>query len=177
MARFAAGDFVDFVDEDDAHLLGALDGHARDLIHVEEFVFFFLDQIFEGVGDAHLALLFLLAEHAGQHVFQIDVHLLDALVGDDFEAWHLAFAHFDVDHALIEFAFAELGAELFARALRLFALLRGVGFGCVGSRWRRRRQQEVENALFGGLLGAVGNFVELFFADHVDGSFDEIADH
>src|SRR5712692_4341833 len=28
-----------------------------------------------------------------------------------------------------------------------------------------------------GLLGAVGDFVELFLADHVDGSLDEIADH
>ena len=36
---------------------------------------------------------------------------------------------------------------------------------------------KIEHALFGGLFGAVGNFVELFFAHHVDGSFDQIAHH
>ena len=42
---------------------------------------------------------------------------------------------------------------------------------------RRRRQKQIEQALFGGLLGALGDFVELFFADHVDGGFHQIADH
>src|SRR5690348_1293376 len=45
MAGFAAGDFVDFVDEDDAHLLGAFHGHARDHVHVQKLVFFFLNQV------------------------------------------------------------------------------------------------------------------------------------
>ena len=43
--------------------------------------------------------------------------------------------------------------------------------------WRRGRQQQIEQALFGGLLGALGYFVEFFFADHVDAGFDQIADH
>ena len=49
----------------------------------------------------------------------------------------------------------------------------GRGIGGHGRRW----QKQIEQALFGGLLGALGDFVELFFADHVDGCFDQIADH
>ena len=47
----------------------------------------------------------------------------------------------------------------------------------LGRRRRRRRKQKVEHALFGGLLGAIGDFIELFFAHHVDGSFHQVADH
>src|SRR6266436_952524 len=127
VAGFAAGDFIDFIDEDDAHLLGALHGHARDLVHVQQLVFFFLDQVFESVGDAHFAFFLLLAEHAGEHVLDIDVHLLDALIGDDFERGYGALADFEVDHALVELAFAQLEAQLFARALGLFPLRDNLG--------------------------------------------------
>jgi hypothetical protein len=124
-----------------------------------------------------LRFLFLLAEHAGEHVLEIDVHLLDALIGDDFERGHSALADLDVDHALVELAFAELGAELLAGTLSLLALLRGICFRCAGSGRRRGRQEEIEHALFRGLFGTVSNFVEFFFANHVDGGLYEIADH
>ena len=181
VAGFAAGDFVDLVDEEDAHLLDAIDGDARDLVHVDEAIFFFLDEVIEGLGDRHLALLFLLAEHAGEHVLDVDVHFLDALIGDDFEGGHRALADLDFDEALIELAFAELNAELVARALGLLAALGFRGGAAGHARFRggrrRRRQQEIEQALFGGLLGALGHFVELFLAHHVDRGFHQIADH
>src|SRR6266852_1066507 len=177
VAGFASGDFVDLVDKDDAHLLGALDGGARDLVHVEQLVFLFLNQVLEGVGDAHLALLFLLPKHAGKHVLDVDVHLLDALIGDDFKRGHGAFAHFNIDHALIELAFAELCAQFFARALRLLALLHKLGFtGALRGR-RRGRQEEVKDALFCGLLGAIRDFIELFLAHHVNRGFHQVAHH
>src|SRR5258708_902280 len=177
VAGFAPGHLVDFIDEDDAHLLGALHGHARDLVHVQQLVLFFLNQVFESVGDAHFAFFLLLAEHAGEHVLDIDVHLLDALVGDDFERGHGALADFEVDHALVELAFAQLEAKFFARALGLLALRGNFRVRSAGRGRRRRRKQEIEHAFLRGLLGAVGDFVELFLADHVDGSLDEIADH
>src|SRR5208283_450521 len=140
MTSFASGYLVDFVDENNAHLLGALDGHAGELIHVQKLVFFLLDEIFEGVRHGHLALLFLLAKEAAEHVFQIDVHLLDALVGDDLEGRHGAFTYFQVDHSLVQLAFAELCAEFFPGTLRLFALSRQFALGgswrC-GRRWRQ----------------------------------------
>ncbi len=44
------------------------------------------------------------------------------------------------------------------------------------SSWRRG-QQDVEEALLSVHLGAVFYFLEALFADHIDGNFDQIADH
>jgi hypothetical protein len=90
VAAFAAGDLVDLVEEDDARVFHALDRDARDLVHIDQALLFFLDQIFEGLVDLHLPLLGALAEDVGQHVLDVDVHLLDALVGDDFEGGQIA---------------------------------------------------------------------------------------
>ena len=177
MAGFAPRDFVDFVDEDDAHLFRALHGHARDQVHVQQLVFFFLDKVFERVGHGHFALFFLLAEDVGKHLLDVVVHFLDALIGNDLERGHQAFAHLQVDHALVELAFAKLDAKLFARAQVLFALCGDLAFGRAWSGRRQRRQQNIEHALFRCLFGAVGDFIELFLADHVDGSLDEVAHH
>ena len=177
VSGLAACYFVDLVDKDNSHLLGALDSHARHLIHVEQLAFFFLDQIFERISHVHFALLFLLAEHATQHLLEVDVHLLDALVGDDFERRHHPFADFEVHHALVELAFTQLRAKFFPRALVLLALR-----GCIAfersrrSRWRRR-QQHIQHSFFSSLLGALGDFIQFFFAHHVDGHFDKIAHH
>ena len=40
-----------------------------------------------------------------------------------------------------------------------------------------RRHQGFEQAVFRVLLGAVGDQVQLFFADHFDGHLDQVADH
>ncbi len=70
----------------------------------------------------------------------------------------------------------KLHAKLFARALHLLAALR-FGSGTRVCRDGRSREEQIEQALFGGLLGALGHFIELLFAHHVDRSFDEIAHH
>ena len=85
VARFAAGDLVDLVQEDDAARLHALQRDARHLVHVDELLLFFLHQVIERFGHAHFALARLLAEEAGQHVLEVDAHLFDAGVGGDFE--------------------------------------------------------------------------------------------
>src|SRR5262249_13179543 len=89
-------DFVDLVDEDDAHLLRSIDSHASDLIHVEKLVFFFLNQILESIGHAHFAFFLLLAKHARKHVLDIDVHLLNALIGNDLKGRHGPFTDLDI---------------------------------------------------------------------------------
>ena len=40
-----------------------------------------------------------------------------------------------------------------------------------------RRQQNIEQPLFGIQLGLVGNIFQLLFAHHVDGDLDQVADH
>src|ERR1700739_2495610 len=177
VARLAPRDFIYFVDIDYSHLLGAFHRGARHLIHVQQFAFFFLDQVLEGVGHGHLAFLFLLAKHPAQHFLEVDVHLLDALIGNDFERRHHLFADFDIHHALVEFAFAQLRAQFFARALVLFALRGGIAFrGAWECRWRRGKQN-VQHALFRCLLSALRDFVQFFFAHHVNGHFHQVADH
>src|SRR5262249_25691890 len=106
VTAFAAGDLVNLIEKDDAGLLDAIDGDARDLVHVNQALFFFLDQVLEGLADLQLPLLGALAEDVGQHVFEIDVHLFDALVRDDLEGGHRALPYLNFDHAIIELAFA-----------------------------------------------------------------------
>ena len=165
------------------NLLDALDGHARDLVHVDQALLFFLDQVFEGLVDLHLPLLGALAEDVGQHVLDVDVHLLDALVGDDFEGREIALAHVDFDHAVVELAFAQLLAQFLAgAALRLCpetsmflrAPFRPVDGSRTGSGGGK---QNIEQALFGVEFGLVGDVFELLFAHHVDGDFDQVANH
>ena len=44
-------------------------------------------------------------------------------------------------------------------------------------RARRRAATEVKQALFGIEFGFIGNVFEFFFANHVDGDLNQIADH
>src|SRR5208282_2718563 len=80
-------------------------------------------------------------------------------------------------HALVELPFTQLGAQLFPGALGLLALGGQFAFWSTFGKWGRRRKQKVEDAFFGGFLGAIGDFIEFFLADHVDGSFDKVPDH
>ena len=50
------------------------------LVHIDQALLFFLDQVFEGFADLHLPLLGALSEDVGQHVLDVDVHLFHALV-------------------------------------------------------------------------------------------------
>ena len=181
VTALAAGDLVDLVEEDDAVRFDALNGCARDRVHVDQAAFFFLHKVVEGVGDLLLALLRTVAEDVRQHVAQVRLHVVHVLVGDDANLRHAAFAHVDFDNAVVNLAFAELLAELFARALIAFGvgqswLALGRGRGCRNCCWRRR-QQYVEQALLGILLGLVLDLFEPLFADHVDGDLDQVADH
>ncbi len=86
------------------------------LVHVDQALLLFLDEVLEGLADLHLPLLGALAEDVGQHVLDVDVHLLDALVGDDLEGGHRFLADVEFDDALVELAFAQLLAKFFAGA-------------------------------------------------------------
>src|SRR5262249_585586 len=85
VARFAPCDLVDLVQEDDARRFDALEGDAGDLIHVYELLLLLLHQVFHRLVDAHPAVFGAPSEQPGHHVLEVDVHLLDALVGVDFE--------------------------------------------------------------------------------------------
>src|SRR5207253_844327 len=98
-----------------------------------------------------------------------------ALRRDDLEmAGRVALLDFDLDDARIEPALAQLLAQLLAGALE--------GFERRGAIRRlvdllRARQQQVEHALFGILLGLVGDFADLLFANQIDADLDKVANH
>ena len=71
----------------------------------------------------------------------------------------------DFHHAVVEFSGAQFLAQLFARAVGAVG-----GFGLRG-------HQQIEQTLFGVALGALADFVEALLAHHVDGDFDQVANH
>src|SRR4029077_1229288 len=183
MPAFAAGDLVNLVEENDSGVFYAINRRPGYLVHIDEALLFFLDQVLEGLVNFHLPLLAALPEAVRQHVFDVDVHLLDALVRDDFERWEIALPDFDFDDALVQLALAQLLAQLLARAgLRIGEVRAGTldhhaTAGAVGRSWSGRRQQQIEQALFRVQFGLVGDVFELLFADHVDGDLDQVANH
>jgi len=210
VAALAPGDLVDLVEEDDAGVFDALDGEPGDLVHVDQALLFFLDEVVESLGYLHLALLGALAEEAGKNVLEVYIGLIRPILagcGDELKAGLVAVAHVELDHAFVELAFAELRAQLLAGALLAGRFARGgvdllgagrfvLGRGYVHRRRQldnvgagdfrgrrgirrgrgHRRQQQVEQAIFGVQLGLVFDIFELLFADEVDRDLDEVAD-
>ena len=176
MSAFAPCDLVDLIEKHDAGLLHAFDGRPRDLLHVDEPLLFFLDQVFESLADLHFALLRALAKEAGQHVFEVDVHLLRALIRDDLELRHVAVAGFEFDDAVIELALAKLRAQLLAGP-RCGTLVCAVSVGRQSSSSRSRgsgRKQQVENALFRVKFRLVLDLLHPLGADHVNSDLDQV---
>ncbi len=182
MAAFTAGDLVDFIEEDDAGVFHAVDGYACDLLHVDQALLFFLDQVLEGLVDLQFPLFGALAEDVGQHVLDVDVHFLDALIGDDFKRREIALAGFDFDGAVVEFAFAQLLPQFLAGAAGGFGQA-GAGVDDhatrtgIGRARRGRGQKNIEQALFGVQFGFIRYVFEFLFADHFDGDLNQVADH
>ena len=128
----------------------------------------------------HLPLLGALAEDVGQHVFDIDVHLLNALVGDDFERRKIALAHVDF-HSRSSSLPSRSCWRSFSRVRLATRRMRLPSSTMLPARSRpdvaRRRQQNIQQSLFGIQLGFVGNVFELFFAHHLDGDLHQVANH
>ena len=90
--------------------------------HIEQALLFFLRQVVERIDHLHRALARALAEDAGQHV--LDARLLNffrRLRAHYFKLRHIAVAHVELDHAVVELAFTKLRAQplFFTRALCL----------------------------------------------------------
>ena len=185
VARFPSGDLVQLVQENDAGLFRTLHGRPCHLVHVQQLLFLFLDQIVNGLGHAHLALFGLGAEKAGQDILDVDVHILDAGVADDFKSREAPFAHVDLHRAVVEPAFAELLAEFLAAAREVLAgplRLAGSGRGVARGRDTHRPpdwtgKQQIQQALFRVGLGLVGYLFEFFLPHHVNGDLHQVADH
>ncbi len=120
MPALAPRNLVDLIQKHNPRVLHAVDRHARHLVHVDQPLFFFLNQVLKSFVHLHLPLLGARAEDAGQHVLDIDVHLLDALVRHNFKRWKIPLPHVNLNLPLVELALAQLLPQFLPRARRRF---------------------------------------------------------
>ena len=95
-----ASDFVNLVEKNDAACLHTLERNPGYLIHIDQLLLFFLHQVIEGFTYAHIPAPAALPEDIGQHVFEIDAHLLDTAGGCDLKRGPALF-HFKLDNAVV----------------------------------------------------------------------------
>ncbi len=164
----ALGDLVDLVDEDDAVLFHRFQRAGLELFLVDQARGFLVAHQLERVLDLQLAGFLLALAHVGEEVLQLAGHLFHAGRGHDLDAGG-AFGNLDVDFLVVQLAFAQALAEQLA----------GVG---IAARRRVfvetracRRQQGVEDALFGGIFGAVLHLLHFLLAQHLQRSVGQVA--
>ncbi len=156
VTALAAGDLVDFVDEDDPRLLDALDRGRRHRLHVDELLLLFLRQALTRLGDGDATPLRAALEQPGNHLAQADADVLHRRAGDQLDRRKRFFLNVDLDHPLVEPAVAQLLADPLAGRIHLVADPAGI----LVRRRRSWRQQQIEQALLGILLGVGANFFE-----------------
>jgi hypothetical protein len=153
----------------------AIDRGARHALHVDQLAFLFLRERLQRFGQPQLPLLRAPLEEAGQHVLDVDVHLLDRGPRDDLERREALLACLDLDLLVVEAARAKLLAELLARALPLFP--GGAGLIVEPRGGRQGREQQVQDALFGPLARLLADLRAPLVAHHADADLHQVADH
>ena len=163
----AFGNFVDFVDKDNAVLLRRFDRTGLQFFFVNELGGFFVLNLFIGGLHGEAAGLFAVAAHFGKHALQLAGHFFHAWGRHNLHADRRT-ADFDVDFFVVEFAFAQFFTEdLPGAAVALFLTL------LAASGW----QQGVQDALFSGVLSAVGHLLHGLFAVQLQRDVDEVANN
>src|SRR5437762_2752923 len=179
--RAAAGlppsDLVELVQEDDARVLGPPDRLGDDLFHVHELLRLFLDEEPPRLRDPHPALLGPGRHEVGEHVLEVDAHLLEPLARQDLDRRQRLLVDLELHHPLVEPARPELRPELLlrrlARGVRRDLLERARREGLVSG----RREQEVEESLLGERGGPLGDARRHLGLNHVHGELGEVTDH
>ncbi|MNO80688.1 hypothetical protein D3C76_719020 [compost metagenome] len=166
----ALGHFVDFVDEHDTVLFNRFQGLGLELFFVDQAARFFLADHLQRFLDLELARLALALAHVGEQVLQLVGHLFHARRRGNLDAHGIR--HFDLDFLVVQLAFAQALAEQLA-GVGIAAGLRGF-FAEAGD--PRLRQQGVEDAVFGGVFGAVAHADDLLLAEHLQRGIGQVAD-
>ncbi len=162
------GDLVNFVQEDNAVLFGIGHRHAAQVFFVDAFGRFFFSNQLEGFLDRHFACFLLFAAQAGEHATQLFGHFFHAGRGHDFHLRH-GLLDFDFDFHVVDLALAQTLAEGLAR--RIFFTLRFAM--CVAWGW----DQDVKNAIFGGVFGLGADAAHFLLTGLLDGNFDQVANN
>ena len=85
MPAFTPRNLVNLIQENDSRILHPVNRDSRYLVHVNQPLLFFLNQIFERLVHLHLPLFGALPEDIRQHVLDVDIHLLHTLVRQNLE--------------------------------------------------------------------------------------------
>ena len=161
-------DLVELVDEDDAVLFGILDGKRLELLFVDHFRGFLVDQQLERVLDLQLARLDASRTEILKHALELLRHLLHAGRCHDLHTGGDG-ANFDFDLAIVELAFPQHFPEALARVgVARCRVARESGL--------RPRQQRIQNTVFGGISSARTHLGHCLFTGHLDGDLHQIAD-
>jgi hypothetical protein len=160
-----ASDLVDLVDEDDAVLLRAGERRGADLVLVDQLGGFLLDQQLHRLGDLQLARL---APRAAELLLNMprSCSVISSMPGGPMiSSCLLRLGDVDLDLLVVQLAFAQLLAEHLAR--------RAVAGRFLAA---RRRDQRVQHAVLGGVLGARAHLAHLRHAGLLDGHLGQVAD-
>ncbi len=168
----AAGHLVDLVEEDDAVLLDGLDRLQLHFLVIDQAGGFLVGQQLQRLADLQLARLLLAAAHVLEHALDLLGQFLHARRREDL-GLHARRGDFDVDFLVVQLALTQLLAEFLAG--RIF---RRAGLAVLGEETRaaRRRQQRIEHALLGRILGARPHRLHRPLAARLDGHLDQVAD-
>ena len=166
----AGGDLVDLVEENDAVLLDRFERLLLGVLVADQPSGFFLGQQLECLAHFQLAGLPAALPDVLEHALQLLRQVFHSRRGEDFHAGTDR-RDLDLDFLVVELAFAQHLAETLAR--RAFLALR---FGLAKADAARRRQQRVEDAIFGGFFGAKLNLGRGLFAHLLDRGFHQVAD-
>ncbi len=158
------GDLVDLVDEDDAHLLGALLGEADYLLVVHQLGGLLLHEQLVGIPDLELAAGALGREGLAEEPLHLVAHVLHAGNGEDVDGRPGGLGDLHLDLAVVDHAQAVLLAQLLAGGLALG--------GAEGI-----RQKQVHEAGLGFGFGLLLHRGRLLLAHEADGYLHEVADH
>src|SRR5690606_32672595 len=81
-AGCAAGDLIEFIEENDPGIFRPLDGLSRNVFHIDEVFLFIADEQYFGVDDLHLPTDGFCRKHISEHIAEIDAHLFHSLTAD-----------------------------------------------------------------------------------------------
>ncbi len=175
---------VDLIQKHNPRILHPVNRRPRHMIHIDQPLFFFLNQIFERLVHLHLPLLRPRSKNVRQHVLDVDVHLLNALVRHDFKRRKIPLPHINLHLTLVQFPLAQLLPQFLPRPRRRFRQRRPRinhhSSRCSTFRRPRRRrwrQQNIQQPLLRVQLGLVGNVLQLFLAHIIDRNLHQIPHH
>ncbi|MNE33026.1 hypothetical protein D3C80_1266670 [compost metagenome] len=147
-------------------LLDRFQGLGLQLFIVDQATGFFVAHQLERFLDLELAGFLLALAHVGKQALQLVGHFFHARWRGDIDAGH--FGDLDFDLLVIQLTFAQALAEQLA----------GVGVGSRGvvaaEAHARRWQQCIEDALFGGVFGAVANLDDFLLAQQLDRGIGQV---